>query len=113
MREWGLEAEFEYRGEVDRAQKTAFLQSLDVFSVPTTYAEPKGMFLLEAMANAVPVVQPRKGAFPEMVSKTGGGVIVEPDNPSALADAYLELWRNPEPCHGAGTRRRGRRARAL
>jgi glycosyltransferase involved in cell wall biosynthesis len=96
MRDWGLEAEFAYRGEVDRAQKTAFLQSLDVFSVPTTYAEPKGMFLLEAMANAVPVVQPRKGAFPEMVSKTGGGVIVEPDNPSALADAYLELWRNPE-----------------
>jgi glycosyltransferase involved in cell wall biosynthesis len=96
MREWGLEAEFEYRGEVDRAQKTAFLQSLDVFSVPTTYAEPKGMFLLEAMANAVPVVQPRKGAFPEMVAKTGGGVIVEPDNPPALADAYLELWHNPD-----------------
>ena len=96
MRDWGLEAEFEYRGEVDRAQKAAFLQSLDVFSVPTTYAEPKGMFLLEAMANAVPVVQPRKGAFPEMVAKTGGGVIVEPESPSALADAYLELWRNPE-----------------
>jgi len=81
---------------VDRAQKTAFLQSLDVFSVPTTYAEPKGMFLLEAMANGLPVVQPRRGAFPEMVSKTGGGVIVEPDNPSALASAFLDLWRNPE-----------------
>ena len=94
MREWGLAGEFEYRGEVDRAQKTAFLQSLDVFSVPTTYAEPKGMFLLEAMANGLPVVQPRRGAFPEMVSRTGGGVIVEPDNPSALADAILDLWRN-------------------
>ena len=96
MREWGLDAEFEYRGEVDRAQKTAFLQSLDVFSVPTTYAEPKGMFLLEAMANGLPVVQPRRGAFPEMVSKTGGGVIVEPDNPSALAGAFLDFWRNPD-----------------
>jgi glycosyltransferase involved in cell wall biosynthesis len=96
MREWGLEAEFEYRGEVDRARKTAFLQTVDVFSVPTTYAEPKGMFLLEAMANGVPVVQPRRGAFPEMVSRTGGGVIVEPDNPSALAGAFLDLWRNPE-----------------
>ena len=96
MREWGLDAEFEYRGEVDRAQKTAFLQSLDVFSVPTTYAEPKGMFLLEAMANGLPVVQPRRGAFPEMVSKTGGGVIVEPDNPSALAETLLDLWRNPD-----------------
>jgi glycosyltransferase involved in cell wall biosynthesis len=96
MREWGLEAEFDYRGEVDRGQKTAFLQSVDVFSVPTTYAEPKGMFLLEALANGIPVVQPRRGAFPEMVAKTGGGLIVEPDNPAALADACLELWRNPE-----------------
>jgi glycosyltransferase involved in cell wall biosynthesis len=96
MREWGLGAELEYRGEVDRAQKTAFLQSLDVFSVPTTYAEPKGMFLLEAMANGLPVVQPRRGAFPEMVSKTGGGLIVEPDSPSTLAGAFLDLWRNPD-----------------
>ena len=96
MREWGLEGEFEYRGEVDRAQKTAFLQSLNVFSVPTTYVEPKGMFVLESLANGVPVVQPRRGAFPEMVSKTGGGLIVEPDDPSALADAWLELWRNPD-----------------
>jgi glycosyltransferase involved in cell wall biosynthesis len=96
MREWGLDEEFDYRGEVDRAQKTAFLQSLNVFSVPTTYVEPKGMFLLEAMANGVPVVQPRRGAFPEIVSKTGGGLIVEPDNPAALADGYLELWRNPD-----------------
>ena len=96
MREWGLEREFDYRGEVDRAQKTSFLQSLDLFSVPTTYAEPKGLFLLEAFANGIPVVQPRRGAFPEMVEKTGGGLIVDADDPGALADAYLALWRDPE-----------------
>ena len=52
-------------------------EGLDVLSVPTVYTEPKGMFLLEAMAVGVPVVQPRKGAFPEIVAKTGGGLIVE------------------------------------
>ena len=96
LHEWGLAGEFEYRGEVDRAGKTAFLQSLDVFSVPTVYVEPKGLFLLEALANGVPVVQPRRGAFPEMVAKTGGGLLVEPDDPAALADGWLELWRNPD-----------------
>ena len=96
MREWGFDREFEYRGEVDRAQKTAFLQSLDVFSVPATYQEPKGMFLLEALANGIPVVQPRRGAFPEIVANTGGGVIVDPDRPAALADGLLELWRDPD-----------------
>jgi glycosyltransferase involved in cell wall biosynthesis len=95
MRAWGLESEFEYRGEVDRAQKIAFLQSLDAFSVPATYNEPKGIFLLEAMANGVPVVQPRRGAFPEIIEKTGGGVIVPPDDPDALAEGLLALWRDP------------------
>ncbi|HEV3485074.1 MAG TPA: glycosyltransferase family 4 protein, partial [Vicinamibacterales bacterium] len=93
MREWKLDAEFEYRGEVDRAGKIAFLQSLDVLSVPAIYDEPKGIFLLEAMANGIPVVQPRRGAFPEIVEKTGGGLIVAADDPDALADGLLALWR--------------------
>ena len=80
---------------MDRAQKIAFLQSLDALSVPATYNEPKGIFLLEAMANGVPVVQPRRGAFPEIVEKTGGGLIVPADNPDALADGLLSLWRDP------------------
>jgi glycosyltransferase involved in cell wall biosynthesis len=95
LRKAGLEGEFEYRGEVDRAGKIAFLREVDVFSVPATYAEPKGMFLLEAMATAIPVVQPRRGAFPEIVAKTGGGMIVDADDTEALADAIAGLWRDP------------------
>ena len=102
MREWGLEKEFEYRGEVDRAQKTAFLQSIDVFSVPAVYEEPKGLFLLEALANGVPVVQPKRGAFPEILDKTGGGLIVPSGDSSALADAWLDLWRDPEKAFALG-----------
>ena len=103
MREWGLEQEFEYRGEVDRAQKTEFLQGLDIFSVPATYEEPKGLFLLEALANGVPVVQPRRGAFPEIVHKTGGGLIVDADSPAALAAGYLDLWQHPDKAAALGT----------
>jgi glycosyltransferase involved in cell wall biosynthesis len=95
MGEWGLAGEFEYRGELDRAQKIAFLQSLDVMSVPATYEEPKGIFLLEAMANGVPVVQPRRGAFPEIVEKTGGGLIVDADNPDALVEGLLAIRHDP------------------
>jgi glycosyltransferase involved in cell wall biosynthesis len=100
---WGLQDQFEYRGELDRAQKIAYLQSLDVLSVPATYEEPKGIFLFEAMACGVPVVQPRRGAFPEIVEKTGGGVIVDADDPEALADAMLDLWRNPSRAAALGT----------
>jgi glycosyltransferase involved in cell wall biosynthesis len=90
----GLGGEFTYHGTVDRAGKLAFLGSLDVLSVPATYDEPKGMFLLEAMARGVPVVQPRRGAFTEIVDRTRGGLLVRPDDPAALADGIYTLWND-------------------
>ena len=66
-----------------------------MFSVPTVYVEPKGLFLLEAMACGVPVVQPRHGAFPEMLAKTSGGILVEPDDTQSLAEGLYQLWKYP------------------
>jgi glycosyltransferase involved in cell wall biosynthesis len=92
----GFESEFNYRGVLDRDEKIAFLRKLDVMSVPATYDEPKGIFLLEAMACGVPVVQPRRGAFTEIVENTGGGLLVEPDSPEAIAAAIQRLFDEPE-----------------
>ncbi len=94
LKEWGLD--FQYRGALDRMQKIAYLESLDVLSTPTVYSDPKGMFVLESMAAGVPVVQPRHGAFPEMIRKTGGGILVEPENPQSLADGLLKVLRDHE-----------------
>jgi glycosyltransferase involved in cell wall biosynthesis len=98
----GLAGEFTYRGALDRAGKLAFLRSLDVLSVPATYDEPKGMFLLEAMASGVPVVQPRRGAFTEVVEKTGGGLLVDADSPERLADGLNELWSDRDQARALG-----------
>ena len=95
MKDWGLGNEFRYRGVLDRVQKVEFLRSLNVLSVPGKYAEPKGIYALEAMANQVPVVLPRHGAFPEMIQKTGGGILVEPGSVESLADGILSLFKNP------------------
>ena len=91
VEEWGLGAEFAYRGVPDRDGKVRFLQGLDVLSVPSPYLEPKGMYVLEALASGVPVVEPRHGAFPEILEKTGGGVLFEPGEVNALAEAILPL----------------------
>ena len=88
----GLAHEFSYRGVLDREGKLAFLRSLDVLSVPATCDEPKGMFLLEAMACSVPVVEPRRGAFIEIVEKTGGGLLVDSGDAESLADGLYKLW---------------------
>lgn len=90
-----LASEFRYRGVLDREQKISFLQGLDVLSVPATYDEPKGMFLLEAMACGVPVVQPKRGAFTEIIEKTGGGLLVEPDDLESLAEGLLRIYNDP------------------
>jgi len=91
----GLQDEMTYHGEIDRAGKRAFLRELDVLSVPAIYDEPKGISLLEAMASGVPVVQPRRGAFIEVVNKTCGGVLVDQDDSDALATGLHSLWADP------------------
>jgi len=84
----------DYVGEVDRAEKISFLNNVDVLSVPTVYKEPKGLFVLEAMANGIPVVQPAHGAFPEIIERTGGGLLVTPDSVDDLAGALDKLYND-------------------
>ncbi|HIG52787.1 MAG TPA: glycosyltransferase family 1 protein [Candidatus Latescibacteria bacterium] len=92
--ECGLEDSFTYHGEVDRQEKIKFLSGLHVFSMPTTYAEPKGLSILESLANGTPVVQPDHGTFPEMLATTGGGLLFEPHSAEDLADNIARLLRD-------------------
>jgi glycosyltransferase involved in cell wall biosynthesis len=91
----GLADRFEYMGELNRPQKIAFLEAMDVLCVPTIYRESKGLYLLEAWANGVPAVLPGHGAFPEMVADTGGGVLYEPGDPARLATALRRMILEP------------------
>jgi glycosyltransferase involved in cell wall biosynthesis len=90
-----LTGRFKYVGELDRAEKIAFLQSLNIFSTPTVYRESKGLPALEAMANAIPVVLPDHGSFPEMIADTGGGLLHRPHDPADLAERIAQLLHDP------------------
>ena len=94
-KEWGIDDRIDWLGEVDRAQKLDLLHSIDVLSVPTIYREPKGLPVIEALANAVPVVQPAHGAFVEMHEELGGGLLFEPGNVTALVQALDRLRQDP------------------
>src|SRR5262249_20175818 len=96
LKEASLAEDFRYHGTLERAAKLHFLQNIDVLSVPVTFADAKGLPVLEALASSVPVVQPRWGSFPEIIEKTGGGLLFEPNNATSLADTLYELWQNPE-----------------
>ncbi len=95
LRAAGLGDAFDYEGEVDREGKRDFLQRVDVLSVPSPYQEPKGLYVLEALACGVPVVVPAHGAFPEMISRTGGGRLFTPGDTADLARVLGGLLTDP------------------
>jgi glycosyltransferase involved in cell wall biosynthesis len=105
--EAGLAEDFSYVESPDHASKARFFAEVDVLSVPTTYREPKGLYVLEALAGGVPVVQPAHGSFPELIAATGGGLLVRPGDPEDLARGLRRLLED------AGLREElGRRGRA-
>ena len=91
----GAAGDVEFLPVPDRQAKPEFLRSLSVLSVPARGEVAFGIFVLEALASGVPVVEPRAGAFPEILEATGGGVLVEPDNVGALAAALEQLLAGP------------------
>lgn len=91
----GLGQNFNYTGAPGRQGKLEFFSSIDAFSLPTTCREPKGLPVLEALASGIPVVQPEHGIFPEMLSKTGGGILIAPGDSKVLAASLAKLLENP------------------
>ena len=90
----GVLSDVTFFPNVSRAEKISFLESLDVFCTPALYGEAFGLYVIEALAAAVPVVQPDHAAFPEIIEMTKGGVITEP-NATALAMGVEDLLVNP------------------
>lgn len=71
----------------------SLLQASDLFLLATV-GEAFGLVLAESMACGVPVVGSRAGAIPEVVRDGETGLLVEPRDPVALADAIEKLVRN-------------------
>ena len=97
----GLGNDAEFCPNLDRAEKQAFLRRLSVFSVPARYSEAFGLYVIEALASGVPVVQPRHAAFPELIEATGGGLLCE-GSVRSLADSIEELLRAPDRAEALG-----------
>ena len=92
----GLIDDVEFLADFDSNAKLAFLRTISVLSVPEKQPTAYGLYVLEALAAGVPVVQPASGVFPELLEMTGGGVLCEPNNATALAAAMEPLLLEPD-----------------
>jgi len=102
----GLNDQVTWSPNISREEKADMLSSLTLFSVPATYPEAFGLYLLEALASGVPVAQPRASSFPEIIEESGGGVLVPPGDPVALAATWHELLDRPESLKSFGEKGR-------
>ena len=88
---------------IDRQEKIRFLRSLDVFSVPAVCHEPFGFYVIEALTAGVPVVLPASSAFPELIEKTGGGLLFAPEDRLALVETLEQIFADESKRRELGT----------
>jgi len=110
----GLEQTARRCGIADRVMLPGFQRdvipyqaALDIFCLPSL-KEGLSLSALEAMALGKPVIASRVGGTPEVVVDGETGLLVEPANPEALAQALAALLRDPRRAHSMGAAGRAR-----
>ncbi|MFZ5939199.1 MAG: glycosyltransferase family 4 protein [Bacteroidota bacterium] len=96
IRTAGLFHSVEFHDEFEGEGRQEFFRKVSLISVPVRNGEAFGIYLLEAMTSGIPVVQPELGAFPEIVTLTGGGLLYEPNHPSVLATTLARVLSDRE-----------------
>lgn len=104
--ELGCSGRLQLAGRVSTERLVQLYRRSALVVVPSRY-EGFGLPAAEAMACGTPVVATSAGALPEVLRAGGGGVLVPPDDPLALAKAVRSLLEQPD--HRRVLGRRGRR----
>lgn len=80
----------------------SLMRSAFAVLVPSVWAEPFGMVVLEAMAAGKPVIAAASGGISEVVADGVTGLLVPPGNAPALAQAIRSLLDDPQLVHRLG-----------
>lgn len=97
----GLEGRVRFHGAVSEEEVSEFLARTDIFVLPSIVGHDGRMeglpvALMEALASGVPTVATRISGIPELVRDRETGWLVDPGDSSGLAEAILDILRDPE-----------------
>lgn len=92
--QYGIGDMVSYAGWLTGDAKRKAFAAADIAILPSYY-EGLPIFLLEAMANAMPVIATEVGGIPEIVSKDNG-FLTAPGNKAGLAEAISHYIENPD-----------------
>ena len=96
IEESGFKEDVKFWDDFNIKNRAEFLSSLTLLSVPVPEGEAFGSYQIEALASAVPSVQPNVGCYPEIMNTTKGGVIYQPNNSDTLAVEIIKLLESPD-----------------
>jgi phosphatidylinositol alpha-1,6-mannosyltransferase len=97
----GVASRVTFAGAVPYAELPAYFRAGDVFAMPCRSRlggldiEALGAVFLQGAAVGRPVVAGRSGGAPEAVQDGATGLVVDPESPTAIADALIELLTDP------------------
>lgn len=91
----GLRDRVKMTGSLGQAEVRAMYANADIFVLPS-FSEGLPVVLMEAMAMQLPVVASRITGIPELVEDGVSGLLVTPGLAAPLADALIQLARDPE-----------------
>jgi glycosyltransferase involved in cell wall biosynthesis len=102
IEESGFKKDVKILDNFNITNRVEFLSSLTLLSVPVPAGEAFGSYQVEALASAVPAVQPNVGCYPEFMNVTKGGVIFDPNDSDTLAAEIIKLLADPDKIKSMG-----------
>ncbi|WP_128226236.1 glycosyltransferase family 4 protein [Halobacteriaceae archaeon SHR40] len=103
INEAGIEANVTFTGYLNDTDLLPLYRTASVFVLPS-FEEGFGMVVSEAMAAGTPPVASRISGVKQQINDKQTGILVEPGNSNALADALLDLLEDPEKRETMGER---------
>ena len=115
--EHGVASATTFHGSITDERRDEILREASVFAMPSRLepggaGEGFGIVFVEAGAQGLPVVAGRVGGALDAVVDGETGLLVDPESPEAIANALVELLRDPERARRMG-RAGWERARSL
>jgi glycosyltransferase involved in cell wall biosynthesis len=98
----------EFAGQLDTAAIRELFGAATVLAIPSTWAEPFGLVLIEGALARVPLVASRVGGIPEILSEDDEILLVPPLDRAELAKALVRTIRLPEEAHARAARAHSR-----
>ena len=96
LKKAGLQGEVDFHEDFSEEGRKRFFGKVSIVSVPARFEEAFGLYIIEAMASGVPVVQPQVGSFPEIIKLSGGGITFGSSRPDKLAAVWKDLLLDSE-----------------